>query len=181
MSERRILIGGIGNIFHGDDAFGVEVVRRLVSDRFPDNVRVADFAIRGYDLAFALLEGYETAIIVDAVKRGAKPGTIYLIEIETEHLNGTHGPVDAHSMNPLRVLELARQVGGPIGRVLLLGCEPESFGPEDEGRMGLSEVVQSAIEPAADRIRRLVTSLLAGKEPEDEQFEQSRKELVTWN
>ena len=181
MSERRILIAGIGNIFHGDDAFGVEVVRRLVSNEFPDNVRVADFGIRGYDLAFALLEGYETAIVVDAIKRGAKPGTIYLIEIGPEHLNGTHGPVDAHSMNPLRVLELARQVGGPIGRVLLLGCEPESFGPEDEGRMGLSEVVQAAIEPAADRMRRLVTSLLAGKEPEDEQFEQSRKELVTWN
>jgi hydrogenase maturation protease len=181
MSERRILIGGIGNIFHGDDAFGVEVVRHLVNDKFPDNVRVVDFGIRGYDLAFALLEGYETAIMVDAVKRGAKPGTIYLIEIGAEHLNGTHGPVDAHSMNPLRVLELARQVGGPIGRVLLLGCEPESFGPEDEGRMGLSEVVQAAIEPAADRIRLLVSSLLEAKPPESEQFEQSRKELVTWN
>src|SRR5580658_8783965 len=133
MSERRILIGGIGNIFHGDDAFGVEVVRRLVNEKFPDTVRVVDFGIRGYDLAFALLEGYETAIMVDAVKRGAKAGTIYLIEIGPEHLNGTHGPVDAHSMNPLRVLELARQVGGPIGRVLLLGCEPESLAPKTKG------------------------------------------------
>lgn len=178
MSERRILIAGIGNIFHGDDAFGVEVANRLMNDSFFDQVRVVDFGIRSYDLAFALLQGYETAILVDVVKRGAKPGTIYLIEIGSEHLNGTYGPVDAHSMNPLRVLQLARQMGGPIARVLLLGCEPETFGPEDEGMMGLSQAVQAAIEPAADRIRRLVDSLLAGESPEDEQFEQSRKELA---
>jgi hydrogenase maturation protease len=175
MSERRILIGGIGNIFHGDDAFGVEVANRLMNEPFCDQVRVVNFGIRSYDLAFALLDGYETAIIVDAVKRGGKPGTIYLIEIGTEHLHGVDSPVDAHSLNPLRVLEFARQVGGPIGRVLLLGCEPETFGPEDEGMMGLSEVVQAAIEPAIVRIRRLVAGILAGNVLEEEQFEQSNE------
>jgi hydrogenase maturation protease len=170
MKEATILIGGIGNIFHGDDAFGVEVINRLLNDPFFDQVRVVDFGIRGYDFAFALLEGYETAIMVDAVQRGGAPGTIYLIEIGAEHLNGTDAPADAHSMNPLRVLQLARQVGGPIGRVLLLGCEPETFGPEDEGAMGLSEAVQAAIEPAAERIRRLVAGILAGEAPANEQF-----------
>src|SRR5271170_662099 len=111
MSERRILIAGIGNIFHGDDAFGEEVVNRLMNGPFSDQVRVVNFGIRSYDLAFALLQGYETAILVDAVKRGAKPGTIYLMEIGSEHIKGTDSPVDAHSMNPLRVLQLARQVG----------------------------------------------------------------------
>jgi len=78
----RILIAGIGNIFLGDDAFGVEVIRELSSRVWPDDVRVVDFGVRGYDLAFALTDGYEAAILVDAVGRGEPPGTTYLVEID---------------------------------------------------------------------------------------------------
>src|SRR5271155_3935911 len=51
----KILIAGIGNIFLGDDGFGVDVARRLMGNDFPGGVRVQDFGIRGYDLAYALL------------------------------------------------------------------------------------------------------------------------------
>src|SRR3954447_3910403 len=81
----RILVAGIGNIFLGDDAFGVEVVRRLMSRPLPDGVRVADYGIRGYDLALALLdETNDVTIMVDAVPRGGPPGTLYVIEPEWE-------------------------------------------------------------------------------------------------
>ena len=50
----RILIAGIGNIFHGDDAFGVEVANRLSRRVLPPEARVVDFGIRGFDLAYAL-------------------------------------------------------------------------------------------------------------------------------
>ena len=76
----RILIAGIGNIFLGDDAFGVEVARRLVRRRLPDGVRVVDFGIRGLDLTYALLDGYEAVILVDAAPRGGPPGTLYVLE-----------------------------------------------------------------------------------------------------
>ncbi len=80
--KERILIAGIGNIFLGDDAFGVEVVRRLSRSarKLPDEVRIVDFGIRGFDLAYALMEGYEVAILVDATPRGGVPGTLYTIE-----------------------------------------------------------------------------------------------------
>lgn len=62
----RILVAGIGNIFHGDDAFGVEVAARLARRVLPEEVRVVDFGIRGFDLAYALLDGYDVTIMVDA-------------------------------------------------------------------------------------------------------------------
>ncbi len=88
----RILIAGIGNIFLGDDAFGVEVVRRLAGRELPSNVTVTDFGIRGYDLAYALLDGYDTTILVDACPRGAAAGTLYVIEPELSD------PVDAEQL-----------------------------------------------------------------------------------
>ena len=78
----RVLVAGIGNIFLGDDAFGSEVARRLVGEHWPEDVRVVDFGIRGLDLTFALIDGYETVILVDAVPRGGEPGTVYTLEAD---------------------------------------------------------------------------------------------------
>ncbi len=87
-SKPRILVAGIGNIFLGDDAFGVEVARRLSGRELPRGVRVTDFGIRGYDLAYALLDGYETTILIDACPRGEPAGTLYVIEPDLENLGG---------------------------------------------------------------------------------------------
>jgi hydrogenase maturation protease len=164
----RILIAGIGNIFHGDDAFGVEVAQRLLTRPIAAEISVVDFGIRGFDLAYALLDGYETSILVDTVQRGEAPGTLYLMEPEVD------GPPVAaerngHGMDPVRVLRLAKEMGGPSGRVLLLGCEPETFGPEDEGQMGLSDVVAKAVDAAVFKIEALVKKEMNhvnGTEPE---------------
>ena len=110
----RILVAGIGNIFLGDDAFGVEVARRLSARELPRNVRVTDFGIRGYDLAYALLDGYDTTILIDACPRGEPAGTLYVIEPDLENLGGPEDKqvaVEAHSMNPLNVLRLATSMG----------------------------------------------------------------------
>jgi hydrogenase maturation protease len=162
----RILVAGIGNIFLGDDAFGVEVARRLSMREFPENVRVTDFGIRGYDLAYALLDGYDTTILIDACPRGEPAGTLYVIEPDLENLGGPDGqqaPVEAHSMNPLNVLRLATSMG-PLKRVLLVGCEPGTLGPE-EGQMGLSEPIAAIIDDAVKLVESLVTRILNGDEP----------------
>jgi hydrogenase maturation protease len=70
MNPPRVLIAGIGNIFLGDDGFGVEVSRRLLARPQPEGVQVVDFGIRSFDLAYALLDGPELAILVDALARG---------------------------------------------------------------------------------------------------------------
>jgi hydrogenase maturation protease len=172
----RILIAGIGNIFLGDDAFGVEVVRRLSSRELPANVRVTDFGIRGYDLAYALLDGYDTTILVDACPRGEAAGTLYVIEPDLNDVGdaeGQHDAVEAHSMNPLNVLRLAHSMGGPLKRVLLVGCEPGTLGPE-EGQMGLSEPIEAAVDEAVKLVESLVTKILSGDELDTKTFNEIR-------
>src|SRR5580700_11068288 len=127
--RERILIAGIGNIFLGDDAFGVEVVRRLSRSpqTLPAEVRIVDFGIRGFDLAYALMDGYEVAILVDAYPGEGEPGTLFVVEPDLQNLNST-GPragfVDPHGMNPLNVLHMAVNMGAQLKRILLVGCVP---------------------------------------------------------
>jgi hydrogenase maturation protease len=159
----KILIAGIGNIFHGDDAFGVEVADRLSKRSLPPEARVVDFGIRGFDLAYALLDGYDVTILVDATARGGSPGTLYTIEIDPNAPSSLDEPridVATHGMNPMRVLQMAQAMGGVAGRILLVGCEPETLGSEEEGLMGLSETVTAAVEVAADLVENLVRIVL---------------------
>jgi hydrogenase maturation protease len=165
--RKRILIAGIGNIFLGDDGFGVAVASRLASRTFPQGVRVADFGIRGFDLAYALLEGYETTILVDAYPGQGRPGTLFVVEPDLQNFDsaGTQpGFVDPHGMNPVNVLRMAVNMGAQLKRILLLGCVPATLGPE-EGKMGLSEPITAAIDEAVQLVDSLVTRILAEERP----------------
>jgi hydrogenase maturation protease len=152
-----ILVAGIGNIFLGDDGFGVEVARRLESENLPESVCVRDFGIRGYDLTYALLEGHELAILVDACPRGGTPGTLYVIEPDLNEADESLESVsmDGHTMNPVNVLRLAKAMGPISKRTVLVACEPGTLGGE-EGYMGLSEPVSHAIDEAVTIIKELV-------------------------
>jgi len=163
---KKILIAGIGNIFLADDGFGVEVAARLAHRTFPEGVRVADFGIRGFDLAYALMEGYETTILVDACPVEGQPGTLFVIEPDSEDSNAAAQPgfADPHSMNPVSVLRMARSMGGELKRILVVGCVPATLGPE-EGQMGLSEPVTAAVDEAVKLVDSLVTLILAGEWP----------------
>ena len=164
-----ILIAGIGNIFRGDDAFGVEVVQRLTNRKLPDGVKAIDFGIRGFDLAYALLDGSDVTILVDACPRGGEPGSLYVIEPDLNSLDSQEASrtsVDAHSMNPMTVIRMAKSMGdGSLARILLVGCEPLTLGPE-EGQMGLSEPVAAMVEEAAKVIESLVSKIQNGEWPQ---------------
>jgi hydrogenase maturation protease len=155
MSLPRTLVAGIGNIFLGDDAFGVEVAQRLAGRPLPEGVRVEDFGIRGFDLAYALLDSCDRAILVDATQRGGAPGSLYVIEPDAEQ--GTAGPaIETHGMDPVKVLRLARILGGPLPPVRVVGCEPATFGSEEEPLVELSEPVRAAVDEAIRLIETLV-------------------------
>jgi len=161
LRKPTVLVAGIGNIFLGDDAFGVEVVRRLGSRDLPQAVRVADFGIRGFDLAYALQDGYETTILVDACPHGEAPGTLYVIEPDLKGLDDPGAPqaIEAHAMNPVSVLRMARAMNVEVKNVLVLGCEPETLGGE-EGQMGLSAPVEAAVEEAVKLVESLIDDVL---------------------
>jgi hydrogenase maturation protease len=160
---KRVLVAGIGNIFFGDDAFGCEVAKELAQRSLPEGVRITDFGIRSYDLAYAIMDNYDATILIDATPRGSQPGTVYLIEPDLNTLDQSSDEVvNAHSMNPVRVLQMVRSLGGTPRALYVVGCEPAVLEPE-EGQIGLSEPVQRAIAPAIEMIEKLIADLLSGK------------------
>lgn len=152
----RILVAGVGNVFFGDDGFGVEVARRLAEGGLPEGVAVADFGIRGLHLAFALLDGVDLLVAVDASPRGGAPGTLYLLEPESD-ADGAPAQADAHGMQLPAVLAAVRAMGGTVPPVRVVACEPAAC----EG-MGLSAPVRAAVGPAAELVREVVERALAG-------------------
>ena len=150
----RVLVAGVGNIFLGDDGFGVEVARRLKNAELPPDVKVSDFGIRGVHLAYELLDGYDLVILVDASPRGGEPGTLYVIEPDEPEPPDPDEvpPLDAHGMDPAAVLALLGVLGGHVDRLLVVGCEPAVA---DEG-MTLSPAVEAAVDPAVSLVQELI-------------------------
>jgi hydrogenase maturation protease len=155
--SRQTLIAGIGNVFLSDDAFGVEVARRLTERPLPEGVRAEDYGIRGIHLAYELLEGYDTLVLIDAVPIGEPPGTLAVMEPEMDAGDGDPNlsdfsdtsavpMADAHSMSPDVVLASLAGLGGSVGRIVIVACQPADV---CEG-MGLSPAVAAVVEDAAD-------------------------------
>lgn len=163
MTPPNILVAGIGNIFLGDDAFGVEVARRLTRRRLPDGVRVVDFGIRGFHLAYALLDDHDGAILIDATPRGGPPGTLYVIKPEIDGPTEGDAPettLDSHTMDPVKVLRLVKAMGGQPKRVLVVGCEPATLDPREDGRMDLSDAVHAALDEAVVLVESVIADLI---------------------
>jgi hydrogenase maturation protease len=152
----RVLVAGIGNVFLGDDGWGVALADRLARRELPAGVEVVDYGIRGLDLAYAMADGgYGAVVLLDAAPRGEAPGTLYVIEPEVD---ATAVAIDTHGMDPVKVLAMVHGIGADPPRTLVVGCEPANrLGAEaDEFVAELSEPVRAML-PEAER---LVESLL---------------------
>jgi hydrogenase maturation protease len=159
-ARKRILVAGIGNVFLADDGFGVALADRLARREQPPGVEVVDYGIRGMDLAYALQDGYDAVVMLDATPRGEAPGTLYVIEVQTDPEPSEVAVLETHGMDPAKVLALVGTLGGaPAPRTFVVGCEPQTrmTGDEEEIVAQLSEPVRAALAPAV----RLVESLLA--------------------
>jgi hydrogenase maturation protease len=158
----RTLVAGVGNVFLGDDGFGVEAVRALAAGPLPEHVETVDTGVRGVHLAYQLLDGYDTFVLLDATARGGEPGTLYLIEVGAPGTaEGAVAPqeplLDGHRMSPDAVLALLDTLCAGTGatrprRTVVVGCEPADV---EEG-MGLSPQVADAVPVAVRLVRGLI-------------------------
>lgn len=160
----KLLIAGIGNIFCGDDAFGSVVAQQLASVPLPAGVTAVDFGIRSYDLAYAIAEGCDAVIFIDAASGGGRPGALSLLELDPQKLAEAGAPVNGHSLNPIAVLQMVRAFGGTLGRLFLLGCQPAILDRED-GQLELSPEVAAAVPEAVRLICSLVNDLAGPRSP----------------
>jgi hydrogenase maturation protease len=165
LAPRRILVAGIGNVFLGDDGFGVALAERLAARRLPAGVEVVDYGIRGMDLAYALGEGYDAVVLLDAAPTGRPPGALSVIEPQIDDVEPS---VDAHGMDPVKVLGLAKTLGGPLPRTLVVACAPQTAmtGEEEDVVAELSEPVRAALEPGVELVESLLLELTSTEETE---------------
>ena len=164
-AQGRFLVACIGNIFLGDDGFGPAVARALREMDVPANVKVVDYGIRGIDLSYALIDPYRAVVFVDAIVRKGRPGTIYVLQpVDASSVAVEPQALDPHSMEPARLLALARLIGEVVSEIYIVGCEPSDFGDELVGRMGLSETVADAIPEAAHAVLELIGRIAAAPE-----------------
>jgi hydrogenase maturation protease len=158
----RVLVAGVGNVLCRDDGFGVAVAQRLLTaGTLPDDVDVVETGTGGLSIVQQLMDGYQSLIVVDAVDRGAEPGTVFLLEPEVPDPGALSADearatfCNLHLTEPSRVFLLARALGVLPERVLLVGCQPQDC--EELGE-GLSAPVEAAVPVAVRRIRELVVS-----------------------
>ncbi len=162
-----VLVACVGNIFKGDDGFGVEVAAGLARTELPPEVRVVDFGIRSVHLVYELLNGYDVLVLVDTVaQQEGPPGTLYLIEpdVPAAPRGGDLLPevmLDAHDLSPGGVMTLVPTLGGSVDRILVVGCQPASL---DDG-IGLSTEVAAAVAPAVTMVGDVVRRELARPAP----------------
>ncbi len=160
----RVLVAGVGNVLLGDDGFGVVVANRLLAAPLPPGVSVMEFGVRALHLAFELMNPYELVVLVDAMARGAAPGTVFVIEPSLDELDDGLLP-DAHGLHPAAVLRMARALGARTDHIRIVGCQPAKL----EEHIGLSAPVQMAVEESV----RIVHDLLRER-PAEEQAQANR-------
>jgi hydrogenase maturation protease len=167
---KSVLVAGVGNVFVGDDAFGVEVARALLQGPALPHVTVRDFGTRGLDLAYTLAGGFDALLLIDTVQRGHRPGTLSVLELDFAPLGqaGEAGPEllgSGHGIDPCKVLNLVRALGGTVPATRLLGCEPLGFGSDEEPMLELSEPVREAVSRAVPLAVELALELSGGSSP----------------
>ena len=150
--SKRILVAGVGNVLRGDDGFGPAVTELL--GHLPAGAEVVETGTGGVALLQELMVGCDGLVLIDAVDRGAPPGTLFVLEPEVGE--GVHVP-DVHLANPDRVLSMAKTMGYLPDRVRIIGCQPLDI---EEMCQGLSPVVQRALPHAVRRIEEIVDAWL---------------------
>jgi hydrogenase maturation protease len=151
-TEKQILVAGIGNTWLRDDGFGSEVVKRLAARELPPGVTVMDFGIGGLDLAYEVMRGYDSLILIDVSRQGGEPGTLYLMEADEDEVSGgieDGAMLDPHGMDPATVLRFVKAVGGWPGKVIVIACEPEDV---DDVGIGLTADVTEAVDRAVELV-----------------------------
>jgi hydrogenase maturation protease len=154
--KKRVMIAGVGNMFLKDDGFGGAVIKKMHSRQFPEGVEVKDFGTGGLKLAYDLMKGYDELILLDASARGEKPGTLFVIEPDEKDFNADlmeGGPIDPHGADPVTVLRFVKSIGSWPGKVMIVGCEPETV---DDFEIGLSCPVSAAIDKAVEMVDEIL-------------------------
>ena len=157
----RILVAGVGNAWLRDD--GTTSCGNWIycgSWTEAGNL-LARRGTGGLDLAYEVMRGYDALVILDVSRQGGEPGTLYVMEVSEESIEGRiedGEAINPHGMDPQTVLRFVRSIGAWPGKVVVIACEPAEV---EELGIGLSEEVQAAVERAVDLVMQTAEELRA--------------------
>ena len=147
----RVVVAAFGNELRGDDGFGIAVLRCIEASRStPHHVTLLDVGTAGLRLTQELLIPCDRLIVIDAMTRGGKPGTVYVLKVDDVP---EARDVDMHLAVPSRALSVAKALGALPPETFLVGCEPADV---DELTMELSDSVRAAVDVAANHVHSLI-------------------------
>lgn len=152
MANKRTLILDIGNLILKDEGIGVHVVRTLEEKKLPPEVDLVDGGTATMDLLSVIYES-ERIIVIDALKAGGEPGTIYRC-LPEDLMGASDRPLSLHQLGLLDVLGMSRQLGGNAA-VIIIGVEPKeiSWGLE------LTEELQAAVPKVIKAVKKELRGL----------------------
>lgn len=144
-------MAAFGNELRGDDGFGIAVLRQIETSHVAqDRVRLLEVGTAGLRLAQELLTPCDRLIVIDAMTRGGKPGTVYVLQVE-DVLPATG--VDMHLAVPSQALAVAKALGALPAETFMVGCEPDDV---DELTMELSAPVLASVAVAVQHVTNLI-------------------------
>jgi len=139
-----VLILGIGNILLKDEGVGVHVVRKLKEFHLPDNVEVIDGGTAGLDLTDFIADR-KKVIIIDTVKAGEKPGTIYRLTEKNLDIK-PKAVMSFHEIDFLHALYLSEVLGNKPEETIVIGIEPKDMNDGIELSPEIEERIPKIIE-----------------------------------
>jgi hydrogenase maturation protease len=151
-----VLVLGVGNSLLSDDGAGLRLLNELRDpDQWPDRVEWVDGGTQGIAL-LGVLSQRRAAIILDAVRLGSAPGTVYVLGMDDLRRFGAPGSVSAHEGNALQLLGAAELIGELPEHVTVVGIEPASI----RTGVGLSPPVEASLPHAKEVVLRLIGELV---------------------
>lgn len=144
--KKRVVVVGLGNVLMGDDGVGVRVAEELLRLNLPPNVIVHPAGTPGLALLH-LIEGYEKVVLVDAIKLGGEPGTVYRLGFDLSSFKDG-GLLSMHDLDAAAALRLAVGAGLPLGEVVIIGVEPR--------RVRFGEPLSNEVEASIPKVVSLV-------------------------
>jgi hydrogenase maturation protease len=142
---------GVGNDLRGDDAAGLEAVRRL---RSLPGVRVVEHHGEAVDL-LDLWRDADAIVLVDTVRSGAPAGTIHRIDASDEAIPSPLRRASSHTIGTAEAIELGRTLGELPERVVVYGIEGTRFAAGSE----MSEEVCAGVGKLSDAVAREAAAL----------------------
>ena len=159
----RVLVLGLGNILLKDEGIGVHVVTELQKRHLPGNVQVIDGGTAGVDVLLSQEGGYKL-VVIDAMKAGKEPGTIYRNRFKANEIGRlagifnekTQSKISLHQVGLIDALLVAEKTICAPDEITIIGVEPdetdEGLEPTGKVRQRIPEIINTVLEEIKDAV-----------------------------